>query len=83
MYILKKEEIEVTRANRLHYIRMQENGAYGLCDKRKADGVAADNTVYHFGKDIDQVDYVDGVAAIDEAIADTEAAFAILQGVEE
>lgn len=65
MYILKKEEIEVTRANRLHFIRMQENGAYGLCDKRKADGVAADNTVYLFGSDIDTVDFVDGVAEME------------------
>ena len=83
MYRLKKDGNEIALANRLHFIRMQENGTYGLCDKRKADGVAADNTAYLFGTDIDRVDYVDGVAAIDEAIADTETAFAILQGVEE
>lgn len=83
MYRLTKDGKGIALANEMHYIRMQENGAYGLCDKREADGLAADNTVYLFGTDIDQVDYVDGVAAIDEAIADTEAAFAILQGVEE
>jgi hypothetical protein len=83
MYRLMKEEKEIALANEMHYIRMQENGAYGLCDKREADGVAADNTVYILGSDIDTIDFVDGVAAIDEAIADTEAAFAILQGVEE
>lgn len=83
MYRLKKDGNEIALANTMHYIRMQENGAYGLCGKLEADGVAADNTVYLFGSDIDTVDFVDGVAAIDEAMADTEAAFAILQGVEE
>lgn len=83
MYRLKKDGNEIALANTMHYIRMQENGAYGLCGKQKADGVAADGAVYHFGSDIDTIDFVDGVAAIDEAIADTEAAFAILQGVEE
>lgn len=83
MYRLKKDGNEIALANTMHYIRMQENGAYGLCGKLEADGVAADNTVYLFGNDIDTIDFVDGVAAIDEAMADTEAAFAILQGVEE
>ena len=83
MYRLTKDGNEIALANTMHYIRMQENGAYGLCGKLEADGVAADGAVYHFGKDIDTVDFVDGVAAIDEAMADTEAAFAILQGVEE
>ena len=83
MYRLKKDGHEIALANEMRYIRMQDNGAYGLCGKQEADGVAADNTVYHFGKDIDTVDFVDGVAAIDEAVADTEAAFDILQGVEE
>ena len=83
MYRLKKDGSEIALANTMHYIRMQENGAYGLCGKQEADGVAADGAVYHFGSDIDTIDFVDGVAAIDEAIADTEAAFAILQGVEE
>lgn len=83
MYSLKKDGKGIALANEMHYIRMQENGAYGLCGKLEAEGVAADNTVYLFGSDIDTIDFVDGVAAIDEAIADTEAAFAILQGVEE
>lgn len=83
MYRLKKDGNEIALANTMHYIRMQGNGAYGLCGKQKADGVAADGAVYHFGSDIDTIDFVDGVAEIDEAIADTEAAFAILQGVEE
>lgn len=65
MYRLMKEENEIALANTMHYIRMQENGAYGLCDKRKADGVAADNTVYLFGKDIDTVDFVDGVSELE------------------
>ena len=83
MYSLKKDGNEIALANTMHYIRMQSNGAYGLCGKLEADGVAADNTVYIFGSDIDTIDFVDGVEAIDEAIADTEAAFAILQGVVE
>jgi hypothetical protein len=65
MYRLMKEEKEIALANEMHYIRMQENGAYGLCDKREADGVAADGAVYHFGKDIDTVDFVDGVAELE------------------
>jgi hypothetical protein len=65
MYSLKKDGNEIALANTMHYIRMQENGAYGLCDKREADGVAADNTVYLFGKDIDTVDFVDGVAELE------------------
>ena len=83
MYRLKKDGKGIAMANTMHYIRMQENGAYGLCGKQEADGVAADGAVYHFGSDVDTIDFVDGVAAIDEAIADTEAAFTILQGVEE
>ena len=83
MYRLKKDGKGIAMANTMHYIRMQENGAYGLCGKQEADGVAADGAVYHFGSDVDTIDFVDGVAAIDEAIADTEAAFASLQGVEE
>ena len=83
MYRLTKDGKGIALANTMHYIRMQENGTYGLCGKLEADGVADDNTVYLFGGDIDTIDFVDGVAAIDEAIADTEAAFAILQGVEE
>lgn len=67
MYILKKEGKEVTRANTLHFVRMQENGAYGLCDRRKADGAAADHTVYLFGTDIDSVEFADGVAELREA----------------
>lgn len=83
MYRLTKDGKGIALANTMHYIRMQENEAYGLCSKLEADGVSADGAVYHFGSDIDTIDFVDGVAAIDEAIADTEAAFAILQGVEE
>lgn len=67
MYILRKDGNEIARANALHYIRMQSNGAYGLCDKRNADGVAADSVVYHFGRDIDAVEFVDGVAELKEA----------------
>lgn len=65
MYSLKKDGNEIALANEMHYIRMQENGAYGLCGKREADGVAADGAVYHFGKDIDTVDFVDGVAEME------------------
>lgn len=65
MYRLTKDGKGIALANTMHYIRMQENGAYGLCDRRKADGVAADNTAYLFGTDIDQVDYVDGVAELE------------------
>lgn len=65
MYILKKDEAEIALVNEMRYIRMQDNGAYGLCDKREAEGVAADNKVYHFGTDVDTVEYVDGVAELE------------------
>lgn len=65
MYSLKKDGNEIAMANEMHYVRMQENGSYGLCGKLEADGVAADGAVYHFGKDIDTVDYVDGVAEME------------------
>ena len=65
MYSLKKDGNEIALANTMHYIRMQENGAYGLCGKLEADGVAADGAVYHVGKDIDTVDFVDGVAELE------------------
>lgn len=65
MYRLTKDGNEIALANEMRYIRMQENGAYGLCGKLEADGVAADNTVYLFGADIDQVDYVDGAAELE------------------
>lgn len=65
MYRLTKDGKGIALANTMHYIRMQENGAYGLCGKLEADGVAADGAVYHFGKDIDTVDFVDGVAELE------------------
>ena len=82
MYSLKKDGNEITIVNEMHYIRMQKNGAYGLCDKQEAEGVAADNTVYLYDGDIDTVDYFDGKAVIDEILADTETTFAILRGEE-
>ena len=80
MYRLMKEEKEIALANTMHYIRMQENGAYGLCGKHEAEGVAADNKVYLFNQDIDTIEYFDGKAVINEAINDNETAFAILRG---
>ena len=65
MYRLTKDGSEIALANTMHYIRMQENGAYGLCGKQEADGVAADGAVYHFGSDIDTIDFVDGVAEME------------------
>ena len=82
MYSLKKDGNEITIVNEMHYIRMQENGAYGLCDKQKAEGVAADNIVYLFDKDIDTIEYFDGEAIINEAISDTKTTFSILRGEE-
>lgn len=80
MYSLKKNENEIAKANTIRYICMQENGCYGLCDKNKADGISADNTVYLFDKDIDTIEYFDGGAMISEAVNDTETVFSILRG---
>lgn len=65
MYSLKKNGNEIALTNDMHYIRMQDNGVYGLCDRQKADGVVADGAVYHFSTDIDTVEYVDGVAEME------------------
>ena len=80
MYSLKIDGNEIALTNEMRYIRMQSNGAYGLCGKQEADGVAADNKVYHFDSDIDTVEYFDGQAAIEEILTDTETTFAILKG---
>lgn len=65
MYRLTKDGKGIALANTMHYIRMQDNGAYALCDKLEADGVAADNKVYHFGSEIDKVEFVDGVEQLE------------------
>lgn len=77
MYSLKKDGTVITQANEMRYIRMQSNGAYGLCGKMEADGVCADGTVYHYGSDIDTVEFVDGV---EELQATNEILNIILEG---
>lgn len=80
MYSLKKNENEIVKVNTIRYIRMQDNGYYGLCGKNEADGISANNTVYLFDKDIDTIDYFDGGTIINEALNDTKTTFSILRG---
>lgn len=47
MYSLVKDGQEIGIVDKPTYIRMQENGAYGLCDRADAQGVVYDNTPYH------------------------------------
>lgn len=77
MYRLTKDGNEIALVNTMNYIHKQTNGVYGLCNKSVADGVVADNTVYHFGSDIDSVEYVDGA---DEIKKQAEEALSILRG---
>lgn len=47
MYSIVKNDIEIGIVEHPTYIRMQDNGAYGLCDKADAQGIAYNNTPYH------------------------------------
>lgn len=47
MYSIIKDNLEIGIVDKPTYIRMQDNGAYGLCDRAVAQGVVYDNTPYH------------------------------------
>lgn len=47
MYSLVKDGQEIGIVDNPTYIRMQENGTYGLCDRADAQGVVYDNMPYH------------------------------------
>lgn len=47
MYSIVKGNLEIGIVDKPTYIRMQENGAYGLCEEADAEGIAYNNTPYH------------------------------------
>ena len=48
MFRLIQNGVMVGLGDKPSYIRMQENGSYGFCDKADAQGVAVDSTAYTF-----------------------------------
>ena len=47
MYRIKKADQLLALVDEPVYVRMQENGCYGLCDLSQAQGIALNGTVYH------------------------------------
>lgn len=47
MYSIIKDNLEIGIVDQPTYIRMQDNGAYGLCSVYEAEGIAYDGTPYH------------------------------------
>lgn len=47
MYSIIKGNLEIGIVDKPTYIRMQENGAYGLCSVYEAEGIAYNGTPYH------------------------------------
>lgn len=47
MYSISKNGIEIGICEQPTYIRLQDNGAFGLCSEEEAQGIAYENTVYH------------------------------------
>ena len=60
MYRLMQNGVMVALGNEPSYIRMQENGSYGLCTREEAQGVAMNNTPYH----IDGMDALEGAKTV-------------------
>lgn len=55
MYTITKSGVEIAVTERPTYIRLQSNGAFGLCTREQAQGVAWEGVPYH----------VEGMPAID------------------
>ena len=60
MYRLMHNGAMIALGENLRYIRMQENGSYGFCDKEDAQGVAMDSKPYH----IDGMDELAGAETV-------------------
>lgn len=61
MYSITLSGVEIAVVDRPTYIRLQSNGAFGLCSREQAQGVAYESTPYH----------VDGMPAIDREGVET------------
>lgn len=60
MYRLMHNGAMIALGENLRYIRMQDNGSYGFCDKSEAQGVAMDSKPYH----IDGMDELIGAETV-------------------
>ena len=47
MYTITKSCVEIAVTERPTYIRLQSNGAFGLCTREQAQGVAWEGVPYH------------------------------------
>lgn len=47
MYTIIKDGLEIGIVEQPTYIRMQDNGAYGMCSESEAQGIAYDDKPYH------------------------------------
>ena len=47
MYSIVKDNLEIGIVEHPTYIRMQDNGTYGLCSEAEAEGIAYNGTPYH------------------------------------
>ena len=47
MYTITKSGLEIAVTERPTYIRLQSNGAFGLCNREQAQGIAWEGTPYH------------------------------------
>lgn len=47
MYSIVRDNLEIGIVDQPTYIRMQDNGAYGLCTEAEAEGIAYNGTPYH------------------------------------
>lgn len=68
MFRLIQNGVMVGLGDKPSYIRMQDNGSYGFCDKADAQGVAVDSTAYTFDT-VTMEDVSSGVVSADFAAA--------------
>lgn len=47
MYSIVKDNLEIGIVEHPTYIRMQDNGTYGLCEESEAQGIAYEGVPYH------------------------------------
>jgi hypothetical protein len=63
VYSVIKDNVEIGITETPKYIRLQENGAYALCEERDAQGICYNDVVYHLhGKPEIPVEGIESVA---------------------
>ena len=70
MYTIIKDGAEIGMTEAPTYIKMQENGSFGLCTREEAQGIAFEGKVYHaYGLQL----FPDSVAAESVALVESDA----------